>query len=192
MSKRVFDFVGALFLLVLFFPIMIFIAVCIKLSSSGSFLFCQTRVGFRGKDIKVYKFRTFYKNELNCKHTASVISCDDPRITPIGKFLRSVHFDELPQICNVLLGDMSLVGPRPKTIQSMEVSIQKFPDFLNRHHVRPGLTGLAQIRGRVINEDQILESVKLDLEYATKAWDMWRDLKILFFTIKVVFDRRGL
>ncbi len=191
MSKRIFDFIGALVLLLFFFPLMIVIAVSIKLSSPGSIIFVQNRVGRHGKIFIIYKFRTFHKNEPDCCVESIVLRKKDSRITPIGRFLRSSYLDELPQLWNVLRSDMSLVGPRPKTLGIINEMTRKNPFSEKRHQVHPGLTGTAQIKGRTTQRNDIPESIYLDLEYVAQPWSLWRDLKILLQTVGVVLQRKG-
>ena len=192
MSKRIFDIIGAFMLLLFFFPLMIVIAISIKLSSPGSIIFAQNRVGRNGKLFIIYKFRTFHKNEASCCLGSLVLWKNDPRVSPIGRFLRTRHLDELPQLWNVLKGDMSLVGPRPNTPAIVDETIRQVPHFESRHQVSPGLTGLAQIKGRIARTCDIHQSVGLDLEYVTQAWSPWKDLKILFSTVGVIIRQQGM
>lgn len=191
MSKRVFDFVGACVLLLLFFPVMITIAVLIKVTTHGPVLFHQDRIGFQGRVIRICKFQTFFKNESGDTISSLITTKGDPRITPIGRFLRSTHFDELPQFWNVLRGDMSLVGPRPRLYHNVKELEQKAPGFESRHQVTPGITGLAQLKKRDLTDNGIRELARLDLTYVNQAWSPWLDLKILFLTIGAVIRRQG-
>ena len=126
MSKRIFDFVGALVLLVFAVPFVPFIAVCIKATSPGPVIFKQVRAGYRGKPFTIFKFRTMRDGS---GRPLDVVVPDDNRVTIPGRFLRKTHIDELPQLINVLLGQMSLVGPRPVRIESVEKRAQEIPDF---------------------------------------------------------------
>ncbi len=193
--KRLFDIVlSSLALIVLGLP-MLLISLLIRLDSPGSIFYRQTRVGLKGRKIKVWKFRTMVENasqlqkELESKNEVSggilfKIS-DDPRITSIGKFLRRYSLDELPQLFNVLKGEMSLVGPRPLPIRDVE----KFEEHHNfRHEVLPGITGLWQVSGRSdTSSDQVF---RLDFEYI-ENWSLAIDLKIMLKTVQVVFLSKG-
>jgi exopolysaccharide biosynthesis polyprenyl glycosylphosphotransferase len=191
--KRIFDIAGScvgLFLLFMFYPIL---ALGIKMSSPGPVLFRQVRVGRNGKRFLIFKFRSMAidaekqkqlllgKNEL----TGAVFKMhDDPRVTPIGRFMRKYSLDEFPQFINVLKGDMSLVGTRPPTPDEVS-TYQKW--HYRRMSIQPGITGLWQVSGR--NKIQNFnEIVKLDLKYID-SWSIWLDIKILIKTIFVVFQR---
>jgi exopolysaccharide biosynthesis polyprenyl glycosylphosphotransferase len=191
--KRIFDVVGAFFgliaLVVLYPPL----ALVIKLTSRGPVFFKQVRVGKNGKRFVIYKFRSMnvhaeaQKKELvkkNELHGAVFKIKDDPRVTPIGRLIRKVSLDELPQVINVLKGEMSLVGTRPPTPDEVS-SYQKWHH--RRISIRPGLTGLWQVSGRnrIRTFDDI---VKLDLAYIDN-WSIWLDIKIILKTIGVLFER---
>lgn len=194
--KQCFDFCAALALIVLLAPVYIFIAALIKLDSPGPIFFRQTRVGLHGQQFKVWKFRTMVthaerlqrdleaKNEM--KDGVLFKMKDDPRITRVGKFLRQYSLDELPQIFNVLLGEMSLVGPRPLPVRDVE-------RFQERHFIRqevlPGITGLWQVSGRSDVTD-FDAAVDLDMTYISN-WSLWLDLQILLKTVKVVLCKTG-
>jgi exopolysaccharide biosynthesis polyprenyl glycosylphosphotransferase len=201
--KRLIDIAGALFGLIIFFPIMLIIAVAIKLTSKGPLLFQQERMGFQGKKFLFLKFRSMHTDNdenLHREYTKKLIQgknneinmgsenqpCykirNDPRVTPLGKILRKSSMDELPQFFNVLMGQMSLVGPRPPIPYELD-------NYQNWHrkrvlNVKPGITGLWQINGRSLTTFD--EMVRMDLHYA-KDWNLWLDIKILFRTVKVVF-----
>lgn len=195
--KRIFDFTAAAFLVVVGSPLLLWIAVRIRLSGPGV-LFAHVRIGFDGKPFACYKFRSMVldadarlkellladpiaRQEWDDKMKLSV----DPRITPIGKFLRRTSLDELPQLWNVLRGEMSLVGPRPIVRKEMERYGQKI-DFYKS--VRPGMTGLWQVSGR--SDTDYRTRVHLDTWYV-KNWTLWYDIAILFKTLRVVADRNG-
>ncbi len=192
--KRMFDVVGALwglFLLVICYP---WLAVIIKLSSSGPVFFKQIRVGKNGKRFVIYKFRSMAVDaEKRKKALQELNECDgaifkmkeDPRVTAIGRFMRKFSLDELPQFINVLRGEMSLVGTRPPTVDEV-AQYQKWHH--RRISIRPGITGLWQVSGRnqISNFDEI---VRLDLSYIDN-WGIWLDVKIIFKTLLVLF-RRG-
>jgi exopolysaccharide biosynthesis polyprenyl glycosylphosphotransferase len=194
--KRCFDLCCSTILIVLLSPVYITIAITIKLDSPGSIFFQQKRVGLHGKEFKIWKFRTMVANaeilqsKLEAKNQIKdgilFKMKDDPRITRVGKFLRSYSLDELPQIFNVLLGQMSLVGPRPLPLRDVE-------KFKTKHFIRqevlPGITGLWQVSGRS-NIDNFEDGVKLDISYI-ESWSFWLDLKILLSTVKVVLQKKG-
>jgi exopolysaccharide biosynthesis polyprenyl glycosylphosphotransferase len=194
--KRGFDFLTAAIALILTAPLYVMIALLIRLDSPGPIFYRQTRIGLRGKQFKVWKFRTMVTNadqlqkELEGQNeTQDGIMFkmkDDPRITKLGKFLRRYSFDELPQLFNVLFGEMSLIGPRPFPLRDVE----KFNDHhFIRHEVLPGITGLWQVSGRSEITD-FEEVVRLDTTYI-ENWSLWLDFQILLRTVQVVFQRRG-
>jgi lipopolysaccharide/colanic/teichoic acid biosynthesis glycosyltransferase len=145
MNKRLFDFLGALLLLTFSTPLFLLIALWIKTVSGGPIIFRQSRLGYRGKPFTIFKFRTL---KDNTPRMIDNVLPDDQRITVPGKFLRKTHLDELPQFVNVLLGQMSLIGPRPLTLETTEACMRKIPSFQRRLEVLPGITGLQQIHGR--------------------------------------------
>lgn len=182
--KRALDVVGASAGLVLLSPLMIAVALAIRLTTPGPALFSQERSGRRGRPFRVYKFRTMTA-VLPESPSHPEVSADDPRITPIGQVLRRTGLDELPQLVNVLRGEMSLVGPRPV----IPYEVEHYPEsYLPRFSVKPGLTGLWQVSGR--NERTYHEMVCADVDYAERR-TVWLDLKILCKTIPVVLSRRG-
>ena len=199
MLKRSFDLLLSLLMLPFLLPIMGLIAFFIKLDSPGSVLFVQERLGRNGNVFRCYKFRTMYENsdellrdflednpELKTEWDRyKKLKGYDPRVTKIGKFLRKTSLDELPQIFNVLKGDMSLVGPRPYLPREKE-DMEGYIDTILM--TRPGITGLWQISGR--NELTFEDRLKLDTWYVLN-WSLWLDVVILFKTIKVVFKREG-
>lgn len=182
--KRFLDILISLAAIIILLPIFIIIVILIKLSSKGSAIFKQIRAGKDGKPFTFFKFRTM-KTDVD-PFGPSPKSGQDPRLTKIGIFLRKYSFDELPQLYNVLKGDMSLVGPRPLYMaQMMEWNEQQKKRLL----VKPGLTGLAQISGR--GEITIEQKLALDVEYVQKA-SLLLDLKILFITIFHVFAGKSI
>jgi len=194
--KQVIDFFGALVLLILTAPIFIGIALAIRLTSPGPVFFRQQRSGINGAPFKLYKFRTMITNAEQFKHELAAMNemqgpvfkvTNDPRVTNIGKWLRRYSLDELPQLWNVLWGEMSLVGPRPLPVDEVKC----FNDFAHRRRlsVKPGLTCLWQISGRNQISD-FKDWVRLDLEYIDN-WSLWLDLKILFKTIPAVLIGTG-
>jgi len=184
--KRAMDIVLASIFLVVLSPVMAAIAVAIKLTSPGPVFFRQRRYGLDGREIRVWKFRTMTVCEDGQRVTQAQRS--DPRVTPVGAFLRRTSLDELPQLFNVLKGDMSLVGPRPHATAHNEEYRRLIQGYMLRHKVRPGMTGLAQVhgcRGETETVDKMARRVEWDLRYI-REWSLWMDIKILFQTFWVV------
>ena len=196
LAKQALDLVGALLLLCLSAPLMIVIALLIKLTSKGPVFFRQQRSGLNGAPFSIYKFRTMVTNAEQTQHELAAMNemsgpvfkvTNDPRVTPIGKWLRKSSLDELPQIFNVLHGEMSLVGPRPLPVDE----VRRFNDLAHRRRlsVKPGITCLWQISGRNKISD-FGDWVRLDLQYIDN-WSIWLDLAILLRTIPVVLLGTG-
>jgi exopolysaccharide biosynthesis polyprenyl glycosylphosphotransferase len=194
--KHIMDLAGAFVLLILFSPLFLLIAITIKLASPGPVFFRQQRSGQNGAPFTLYKFRTMITNAEQFKHELEAMNemsgpvfkvTNDPRITRLGKILRRYSLDELPQLFNVLRGEMSLVGPRPLPVDE----VRRFNDLAHRRRlsVKPGLTCLWQISGRNQIKD-FKDWVRLDLEYIDN-WSLWLDLKILLRTIPAVFAATG-
>ena len=164
------------------------IALLIKLSSRGPVLFIQERTGYLGLEFDCYKFRTMYVNsEANTRQATA----GDKRITKIGAFLRMTHMDELPQLFNVLLGDMSIVGPRPHMLYHTRFYAQSIPYYNLRHNAVPGMTGMAQIKGyigEIGNERELRKRIQWDIYYL-KNRNGWLDFKIFFITIAQVIGK---
>lgn len=191
--KRIVDVLGALTLIVVLAPLMLLVAALVRLTSSGPAVFVQRRIGFRCNQFGMYKFRTMIANaeELQAELADGVGARyfklhDDPRITPIGRFLRRYSLDELPQLFNVLDGSMSLVGPRPLLVSDLD----RLPvrGQMRRFSVPPGITGLWQVSGRSTTTDE--ERMQLDRAYINN-WSLTLDFKILARTIGVVISGRG-
>jgi lipopolysaccharide/colanic/teichoic acid biosynthesis glycosyltransferase len=186
-AKRLTDILVSLFALIVLSPFLILVAVLIRLESPGPALFSQNRWGRGGKIIRIYKFRSMY-SEL-CDHSGVAQTVEaDPRITPIGRWLRRTNIDELPQLLNVLRGDMSLVGPRCHAIGMLAggmVYEELVPEYHLRHRVRPGMTGLAQVRGWRGSTNSPAEArarIAADLYYIDHmSWSL--DMKIMLATI---------
>lgn len=181
--KRVEDIVLSLCILTLISPLLLLIAVVIKSTSKGPVLFKQTRYGLNGKPIKVFKFRTMNVME-NGNEVVQAVK-NDHRITKFGGLLRRTSLDELPQFFNVLLGSMSIVGPRPHAVSHNEQYRKLIPGYMLRHKVKPGITGLAQIRGwrgETDTIDKMEKRVECDLIYI-RNWSIWLDLKIIILTV---------
>lgn len=194
MLKRVIDVVVAALLTLCAAPIMLAIAVIIKLTSSGSILFRQKRVGFQGNVFEILKFRTMYSHMAD--PLAERQSCkQDERVTRFGRLLRRTSLDELPQFFNVLAGDMSLVGPRPHALGTTAAGIPleiADPRYNLRHRAVPGITGWAQVngcRGAVATVDQVVRRVDYDLYYI-ENWSLALDLKIVCRTARLILTDR--
>jgi exopolysaccharide biosynthesis polyprenyl glycosylphosphotransferase len=176
--KRVVDVVGALLGLVLGSPIYLLCAVAVKLSSRGPVFFRQTRVGHEQREFTIYKFRSMRVNDES--DTAWSRKTDDRR-TRVGAILRKTSLDEIPQLWNVLKGDMSLVGPRPELPALVERFREEIPGYMLKHRVKPGVTGWAQVNG-FRGDTSLEERIRYDLEYI-ENWTLWMDLRILFRTV---------
>ena len=161
-------------------PIMLVTAIAIKLDSPGPILFKQTRVGQNGRHFKMYKFRTMYVQDTK-EEKKGWTTKNDPRVTKVGRILRKTSIDELPQLFNILIGDMSLVGPRPERPQYVEKFKEEIPRYMIKHQVRPGLTGWAQING-YRGDTSIRKRIEYDIYYI-ENWSMSFDFKIMFLTI---------
>jgi len=192
--KRAEDLVLSSLALLLLSPILLVAALLIRLTSPGPVLFVQPRVGFNNETIKVFKFRTMYANmsDVGARQTTTR---DDPRVTPVGRFLRRFSIDELPQLFNVVQGNMSLVGPRPHGTEMMvgeRYYHEAVRGYAGRHRVKPGITGYAQVkglRGEVRTIERAKRRIELDTHYVDN-WSFWLDLWILFATARaVLFDR---
>ncbi|SFP81581.1 undecaprenyl-phosphate galactose phosphotransferase/putative colanic acid biosysnthesis UDP-glucose lipid carrier transferase [Bradyrhizobium sp. Ghvi] len=189
--KRALDLVGASLALIVFAPVMLMTAIIIKLTSKGPVFFRQTRNGFNGRAFKIFKFRTM--RVLEDGPTIVQAQKNDPRVTAIGKWLRKTSIDELPQLFNVLKGDMSLVGPRPHAAAHNSEYEQIIGNYAFRHHVKPGITGWAQVNG-YRGETQSLQLMEKRIEYDLwyiNNWTLWLDLIILFKTTLVSFGQRA-
>ena len=188
-GKRILDILVSTILLTLSAPMLPLVAIAIYIESGRPILFRQTRVGYKGKEYELIKFRSMIQDaEKNGPQWAKK---KDSRVTRVGKFIRKTRLDELPQLFNVLRGEMSLVGPRPERPVFCQLLEEKIPYFNLRHSVRPGLTGWAQVRFRYsANLDDYKDKLELDLFYL-KNLSLMVDLAILFETVKVVLLRRG-
>ena len=185
--KRFFDIAFAVVFLLLLVVPMLVIAVVVKLSSKGPALYYQARLGLNGKRFNVIKFRTM-QEDAEADGLQWSLSDDDPRITPVGRILRKTHLDELPQLWCILTGDMSVVGPRPERPEYYDRFEQYIHGFRERLKVKPGLTGLAQVRGGYFLKPE--EKILYDVEYI-KTRSTGLDLRIVLETIKVVFCCEG-
>jgi exopolysaccharide biosynthesis polyprenyl glycosylphosphotransferase len=187
LAKRILDIIVSLLLIFLTLPLWIFAAIAIKLTSPGPIFYKQVRVGKDGKTFRIWKFRTMINNAE--KNTGPMLAHkEDDRVTPIGKILRKYRIDELPQLFIVLKGDMSLVGPRPERIEFVREFEKKIPFYNERHRVKPGLTGLAQVWGNYSTSPEI--KLKYDLIYIYNR-SILLDIEILLKTAKVVLEGTG-
>ncbi len=178
--KRTVDIIGSVAGIIIASPIMIVSAILIKATSDGPVIFAQERVGLHNKPFQMYKFRTMIEQN-EAEEAKGWTTKDDPRVTKVGRFLRRTSLDELPQLFNILFGQMSLVGPRPERPQFVEKFREEIPRYMIKHQVRPGLTGWAQING-LRGDTSIEKRIEHDLYYI-ENWTLEFDIKILFLTI---------
>jgi exopolysaccharide biosynthesis polyprenyl glycosylphosphotransferase len=189
--KRALDVTAAGTALLFFAPLFLAIAVAIKWTSPGPVLFSQPRYGYRNRRFRIYKFRTMYTH-LGDRSGTRQATKGDSRVTPVGRFLRNSSLDELPQLLNVIRGDMSLVGPRPHVPGMLSAGFlyeELVPYYFQRHTMRPGITGLAQIhgcRGSTRQADAAITRVDYDLDYI-ETWSLWLDIKIILRTLRQEF-----
>ena len=184
--KRIFDIVVGLIAVIIAAPVMLIIAAAIKLYDGGPVFFVQNRLTRDGKVFSIYKFRSMRvqrEDEENC-----ITRKNDDRITPIGHVIRKLHLDELPQILNIIKGDMSFVGPRPEWTATTEQYSQNLPEFLFRLKVKAGLTGYAQVYGKYNTTPY--DKLLLDLTYIEK-YSFLLDLKLMFLTLKILFQKEN-
>jgi lipopolysaccharide/colanic/teichoic acid biosynthesis glycosyltransferase len=190
-GKRVFDIVGAGAALLFFLPLLIALAVAIKVTSPGPVLFCQSRYGYRNRFFRIYKFRTMRMDAGDARGVKQTVQ-GDPRITPVGRFMRKTSLDEIPQLINVIKGDMSLVGPRPHVPGMLAAQLpyeDLVPYYFQRHSARPGITGLAQVsgcRGSTVEPNRAISRIDYDLDYIEK-WSLRMDILIIVRTIRKEF-----
>ena len=193
--KRALDLILVIVASPVLLLIMVPVALAVRLSSKGPVFFRQHRVGFGNRTFTVLKFRSMYVDRSDATGRASTRR-DDDRITPVGRFIRATSLDELPQVLNVLIGDMSIVGPRPHAVESTaEERLFWHIDerYWHRHAVKPGLTGLAQVRGfrgATEREVDLVNRLQADLEYLA-GWSIWRDLMIIVLTLRVLIHRNA-
>ena len=178
--KRIVDLAGALFGLIVFSPLMLVTALLIKITSPGPVLFSQERIGLHNRPFKMYKFRSMEVQDPG-RERSQWTTPHDPRVTPVGRFIRKTSIDEMPQFFNVLIGDMSLVGPRPERPLFVEKFKDEIPRYMIKHQVRPGLTGWAQVNG-YRGDTSITKRIEHDLYYI-ENWSLGFDFKIMFLTV---------
>jgi exopolysaccharide biosynthesis polyprenyl glycosylphosphotransferase len=187
-SKRFQDILFAILLGVILAPVMVAVGCLIKATSKGGILFTQKRIGHLGKEFQIYKFRTMVTDAEEA--TGPVFATqDDKRVTKVGRFLRASRIDELPQLWNILVGDMSFVGPRPERPVFVDQFEKQFPGYSERHRVRPGVTGLAQVSGSYVTSPEV--KLKYDLAYISHQ-NALVDAQIIARTLKTVVTRAGI
>ena len=185
-AKKIMDVFFSLFILLLFSPLMLLIAIIIKTESKGPFLYKQKRVGMNEKIYQVYKFRSMLDNAE--ERTGPVLAREnDERETKIGRLLRRLHLDELPQFLNILKGEMSLIGPRPERPVFIKEFEKAIPGYSGRFLVRPGIAGLAQLYGEYDTSPE--NKLKYDLTYINN-WSLGLDVKIFFMSLEIILMRR--
>lgn len=184
--KRCMDVAGALIMMICMSPVMLVIAIMIKLEDGGPVIYYQDRVTLEGQPFRMYKFRSMYVDAE--KDGARLARKNDERITRVGRVIRNLHFDELPQLVNVLRGEMSLVGPRPERQEFIDEYARYIPEFPERLKVKAGLTGYAQVYGRYNSEPE--DKIKYDLYYIYN-YSFWLDLKLLILTVRILFQKEN-
>lgn len=190
MLKALLDRCLAMLAIVVLSPLMAVVALLVKWSSPGPVLFKQQRHGRHGRIIEVWKFRSM---RLHDDCDVKQATRGDPRITPVGRFIRRTSIDELPQLFNVLRGEMSLVGPRPHAVSHNIYYSEKIIAYMARHRVKPGVTGMAQVngyRGETDTIEKMQKRVEMDLEYINN-WSIWLDIKILIKTPFVLLSKNA-
>ena len=184
--KRLFDIVGALLGIILLSPVFLIVFIKLKRQADGPTIFRQERIGYRGKPFNILKFRTMVVESEENGTPQLAQKCDD-RLTPVGKFLREHHLDELPQLFNVLKGDMSFVGPRPERKYFIDMIMEQNNDYQYIYLMRPVTTSLATLyNGYTETMEKMLIRLQMDLDYLQKR-SLWLDIKIMFITAKFMF-----
>src|SRR5699024_9803673 len=178
--KRTMYVIGSLLAIIVFSPVMLVTAILVKATSPGPLIFTQERVGLHNRPFKMYKFRSMGVQSRK-EEAKGCTTKNDPRVTPVGNIIRKTSIDELPQLFNVLKGDMSLVGPRPERPQYVEKFKEEIPRYMVKHQVRPGMTGWAQVNG-FRGDTSIRGRIEHDLYYI-ENWTIGFDIKILILTV---------
>nr|WP_276589020.1 sugar transferase [Sphingomonas sp. GC_Shp_6] len=193
--KRAFDLTVALAALALLWPLLLVVAVAIRIDSPGPIFFRQPRMGRGNGLFAILKFRSM-RDDLCDRAGDRSTERGDPRITRVGRIIRATSIDELPQLLNVVIGDMSIVGPRPHALGSLagdRLFWEVDPHYWDRHAIKPGITGLAQVhgfRGATVAERDLQNRLRADVAYM-RGWSIWRDIRILIGTAGVVFHRNA-
>ncbi len=188
--KTAIDYVGASLALLISAPLMLFLAIGVKLSSKGPIFYSHERIGRYGKPFTIYKFRSMYVNAE--KNGPELSSRNDDRITPFGRFMRRARLDEIPNFINVIKGEMSLVGPRPERKYFIDQIVKKAPHYIHLLKVKPGITSWGQVKyGYAENVDQMIERLKYDLIYLDNM-SLFVDLKIIIYTLLTIIKRTGI
>lgn len=187
--KRIFDIFASLFALIFLSPVYLVLSILIKMDSKGPIFYSQERIGKQGDPFKILKFRTMYTDAE--KAGPALSSDDDPRITKVGKWLRKLRLDELPQFWNVLIGEMSIVGPRPERQFFIDQIVKIAPHYRHLHKVRPGITSWGQVKyGYASNVEEMVQRLQFDILYLENM-SLALDLKIILYTIIVIVEGRG-
>jgi exopolysaccharide biosynthesis polyprenyl glycosylphosphotransferase len=187
--KRLFDIVVSALAMILFSPLYLFTSMGVLFSSRGPLFYSHDRIGLHGQPFRIYKFRSMYVDAE--KHGPQLSSHGDDRITPFGKWMRKIRLDEIPQFYNVLIGDMSIVGPRPERQFFIDLIMKVAPHYRHLHKVRPGITSWGQVKfGYAENVDQMVERLKYDLIYIENM-SLALDFKIMIYTVKIILKRSG-
>ena len=187
-SKRTMDIVSSLVGLILLSPLFLLVAILIKLDSKGPIIFKQIRIGKNSKPFYIYKFRSM-KSENEYIDDKKWTQKDDPRVTTIGKIIRKTSIDELPQFYNIFKGDMSLIGPRPERPYFVNKFRESVPKYMIKHHVKPGMTGWAQVNGYRGNTS-IVKRIKYDIYYV-ENWSIMLDIRIFFKTLPALLNDKN-
>ena len=191
-AKLYCDVIAAIVALIFLCPLLILIAIMIKLEAQGPILFIQERIGYRGKPFKMIKFRSMKILQEDAGNLQTDITLlNDDRITKVGRFIRKTRIDELPQLINIIKGEMSWIGPRPETCKLSEWYAEEIPYYSYRHILRPGITGWAQVQqGHVTDIDAVTRKLEFDLYYI-KHFSIWLDITIALHTVRIVLTGNG-
>lgn len=189
--KRVIDVVFSVIALIVLSPVLLAVAIAVKCTSRGPVFYLQERIGLHNVPFNIIKFRTMV-DQAEAENRPQLTATDDPRITPLGRFLRKYRIDELPQFWNVLRGEMSIVGPRPERQYYIDQIVEREPAYVLLHQVRPGITSMGMVKyGYAQNVDQMIERLDYDLMYIENM-SLLNDFKIMVYTVKIVFTGRGM